>query len=359
MCSWQSPKPCLVRDAAFGAVAVAILDRPILAAVPLRQVLAVEQHDRVGRRFVASPGSITGGSGQTMPLLYSSTQAHTVMAAAEKRKIVTTITKGEKRRDIADPPKGREVNPLSFAAPSGKTSRVPNRILSPLAPEYRGEGVIIDGGRRTAYAKSRFTSAIRNHEDSMNTREAISAAMDLSLMVLKKYFGDMTDQELLRRPGQGCNHLAWQLGHLISSECGLLDSLSPRAALNCPPVSKRSTTRPRPAAMIRPNSARSRVPRSARQGACRLAESTEHHDRRRSGQTECRAFPQDVSDRGAHLDADRHASAHARRPVRAGPPSVGKTRGHLRRRGNRHEKPRRRTRRRICHGPRGETIRPR
>ncbi len=69
----------------------------------------------------------------------------------------------------------------------------------------------------------------------MNTREAISSTMDISLMVLKQYLSDLTDAELLQRPGKGCNHIAWQLGHLISSECGLLDGLVPGAAPALPP----------------------------------------------------------------------------------------------------------------------------
>jgi hypothetical protein len=68
----------------------------------------------------------------------------------------------------------------------------------------------------------------------MNTRQAISSAMDISQMVLKQYVSDLSDDELLQRPGKGCNHIAWQLGHLISSECGLLNSLVPGAAAELP-----------------------------------------------------------------------------------------------------------------------------
>lgn len=64
----------------------------------------------------------------------------------------------------------------------------------------------------------------------MNTRAAIAATMDISLMVLKQYISDLSDAELLTRPGKGCNHIAWQLGHLIASECGLLEGICPGAA---------------------------------------------------------------------------------------------------------------------------------
>lgn len=64
----------------------------------------------------------------------------------------------------------------------------------------------------------------------MNAKDAIRNNMDLGYMVLKSYFGDMTDAELMTRPGTGCNHLAWQLGHLITSEANLLNDVSPGSA---------------------------------------------------------------------------------------------------------------------------------
>ena len=64
----------------------------------------------------------------------------------------------------------------------------------------------------------------------MDTRQAIAATLDTSAFVLNSYVGDLSDDELLTRPGEGCNHLAWQLGHLISSEAMLLDMLAPGAA---------------------------------------------------------------------------------------------------------------------------------
>ncbi len=68
----------------------------------------------------------------------------------------------------------------------------------------------------------------------MNQREAISSAMDIGAMVVKQYIGDLNDADLLQRPGKGCNHIAYQLGHLIASECGMLESLVPGAAPELP-----------------------------------------------------------------------------------------------------------------------------
>ena len=68
----------------------------------------------------------------------------------------------------------------------------------------------------------------------MNVKDAIKATAGVSSMVLKSYVGDLEDADLMRRPGEGCNHLAWQLGHLISSECDLLNSIAPGAAAELP-----------------------------------------------------------------------------------------------------------------------------
>jgi len=68
----------------------------------------------------------------------------------------------------------------------------------------------------------------------MNAKEAIRQTFTMSVHVLKTYFADLSDAELLKRPGTGCNHLAWQLGHLIASECQLLDAIKPGAAPELP-----------------------------------------------------------------------------------------------------------------------------
>lgn len=68
----------------------------------------------------------------------------------------------------------------------------------------------------------------------MNTKDAIKQTYELSHMVLGGYVGDFSDAELLIRPGEGCNTIAWQLGHLIASECNLLNMVAPGAAIELP-----------------------------------------------------------------------------------------------------------------------------
>jgi len=68
----------------------------------------------------------------------------------------------------------------------------------------------------------------------MNTKEAICSAMNVSDVVLKTYLSDFSDADLLTRPNDKCNHLAWQLGHLIGSEVMLLEGLCPGKGAQLP-----------------------------------------------------------------------------------------------------------------------------
>ena len=68
----------------------------------------------------------------------------------------------------------------------------------------------------------------------MNAKDAIRSSVNLSSMVLKSYVSDLDDADLMRRPGEGCNHLAWQLGHLISSEVQLQQAVFAQSGVELP-----------------------------------------------------------------------------------------------------------------------------
>ena len=68
----------------------------------------------------------------------------------------------------------------------------------------------------------------------MNTQQAINTTMNLSSAVVGRYLEDFSDAELMERPGPGCNHIAWQLGHLIASEVQLLQAIAPQAQVELP-----------------------------------------------------------------------------------------------------------------------------
>lgn len=61
----------------------------------------------------------------------------------------------------------------------------------------------------------------------MDAQQTIQTTYDVSRMVLTTYINDLSDEELMTRPGEGCNHIAFQLGHLICSEVNLLKSIAP------------------------------------------------------------------------------------------------------------------------------------
>jgi len=61
----------------------------------------------------------------------------------------------------------------------------------------------------------------------MNAVDVIRGAMKLSDFLVNTYLGDLTNEESLKRPAPGANHVVWQLGHLIVSDYHLVESIKP------------------------------------------------------------------------------------------------------------------------------------
>ena len=61
----------------------------------------------------------------------------------------------------------------------------------------------------------------------MSTKVAITESLRQANNVCSAYLEDLTDAELLARPLPGVNHLAWQLGHLISAENWMIETILP------------------------------------------------------------------------------------------------------------------------------------
>jgi hypothetical protein len=61
----------------------------------------------------------------------------------------------------------------------------------------------------------------------MNAREAIRLNIDCANGICQGYLADLTDAELLVRPVPGANHIAWQLGHLLTSEREMVEEVCP------------------------------------------------------------------------------------------------------------------------------------
>jgi hypothetical protein len=55
----------------------------------------------------------------------------------------------------------------------------------------------------------------------MNAITAIGTALKSSQGLLTWYLADLSDTDLLVRPVPEANHIAWQVGHLILTECSL------------------------------------------------------------------------------------------------------------------------------------------
>lgn len=58
----------------------------------------------------------------------------------------------------------------------------------------------------------------------MNAKDAVRFTLGNADFLTGQYLSDITDQELLTRATPDANHIAWQLGHLISAECRLVEA---------------------------------------------------------------------------------------------------------------------------------------
>jgi hypothetical protein len=67
----------------------------------------------------------------------------------------------------------------------------------------------------------------------MSPKDALRLSIEMSDYIINAYIGDLSDADLLIRPVPGMNHIAWQLGHLISAERGFTDMVKPGS---CPPL---------------------------------------------------------------------------------------------------------------------------
>jgi hypothetical protein len=66
----------------------------------------------------------------------------------------------------------------------------------------------------------------------VNAKDVIKNTINMGDMILNAYIGDLSDSDLMQRPEAGANHLAWQLGHLVSSERKMLTD----AGFSAPPL---------------------------------------------------------------------------------------------------------------------------
>src|SRR5438046_2436404 len=63
----------------------------------------------------------------------------------------------------------------------------------------------------------------------MNAKDAIKFHLKSTQNMVQMYLADLSDADLLDRPAPSANHIAWQLGHLISAEAGFFGPKIPGA----------------------------------------------------------------------------------------------------------------------------------
>jgi len=68
----------------------------------------------------------------------------------------------------------------------------------------------------------------------MTAKDVIKSVYNGNFNILSQYVSDLTDAELLMRPVPGANHIAWQLGHLISAEISLLSAFPGGSRIELP-----------------------------------------------------------------------------------------------------------------------------
>jgi hypothetical protein len=69
----------------------------------------------------------------------------------------------------------------------------------------------------------------------MNANQAIRMAIEMGGFISDGYVQDLSDEEMLKRPAAGANHIKWQLGHLIISEHEMIEKVCPGSMPPLPP----------------------------------------------------------------------------------------------------------------------------
>jgi uncharacterized damage-inducible protein DinB len=64
----------------------------------------------------------------------------------------------------------------------------------------------------------------------MNVKDALRNNLLLTRNLLTQALSDLSDADLLVRPVPGANHIAWQLGHVVNSERGMISKNVPNQA---------------------------------------------------------------------------------------------------------------------------------
>lgn len=68
----------------------------------------------------------------------------------------------------------------------------------------------------------------------MHSRDMLLNSLDMADLVIDSYTKDMSNSDILLRPIDGMNPIAWQLGHLIGSERHFIELVAPGTSPSLP-----------------------------------------------------------------------------------------------------------------------------
>ncbi len=68
----------------------------------------------------------------------------------------------------------------------------------------------------------------------MKAQDALQLSINTGKMISMGYLSDLTDAEMMKRPCPGCNHIIWQIGHLIASERSMIEGVCPGSMPSLP-----------------------------------------------------------------------------------------------------------------------------
>jgi hypothetical protein len=77
----------------------------------------------------------------------------------------------------------------------------------------------------------------------MTTTDLFADALARNGEMLKMTLADFSDADMLKRPTPAANHAAWQLGHLINAETGMVSAAKPGAMPELPAGFKEKFTK--------------------------------------------------------------------------------------------------------------------
>src|SRR5947209_7857469 len=65
----------------------------------------------------------------------------------------------------------------------------------------------------------------------MTAKDAIRFLLTTNAAIFKNYLSDLSDDDLFVRPAPEANHIAWQVGHLISAEVNVFMAKVPNSQM--------------------------------------------------------------------------------------------------------------------------------